>query len=180
MWERKSPLHCTRWRDPEEYQPVVTRSRFCTVIRPALFPHSPAKARKAGWEVVTKGWWAVSGQAPPHPAVPETNCANATVPSSSEIPALLLDRKFGIPLEDTVDVYVRVCVSGHACVCMCVVKTFAKQWLTWVSSTADGFLPSPVSMYSRMENARKSRPPVQSSARNLSSLSFQLFFLNIL
>ncbi|TWW68268.1 hypothetical protein D4764_19G0000660 [Takifugu flavidus] len=50
-----------------------------------------SEATKAGWEVVTEDRWAMLGQAPPHRAGPETNCANATVPSSSAVPKVLLN-----------------------------------------------------------------------------------------
>lgn len=84
----------------------------------ALFPHSPAKATKAGWEVVTGGRWAVLGQAPPHRAVLCLRRTVQTLPSPRPL-TLLLNSKFGTTLEHTVDVYARACVRVCTYVCVC-------------------------------------------------------------
>lgn len=65
--------------------------------------------------------------------------------------------------------------------CVCVAKTLARQWLTWVSSTVNSCLPSSLLIYGWMENARKppTSSPVQSIARQLIEFFISAFFFLI-
>lgn len=82
--------------------------------------------------LTAEGWWAMLGRTVPHLAVPERNCANATVLFlSSDVPVLLLYSKYGTIPEEGVCACVFVCRCG--CVWMWMVQMLSRQWLTGVS-----------------------------------------------